>query len=88
MINSGGQQYHDIWTDIKTNKFKSFYTVVMIVAIGIILLINFVLPSIISPIVESTDLSDTQKDWLTYAITGLIICYLGSCHHNGISECL
>jgi hypothetical protein len=76
MIGSGGQQYQDIWTDIKTNKFKSFYTVVMIVAIGVILLINFVLPSIISPIIESTDLTDTQKDWLTYGITGLVFVIL------------
>lgn len=72
IINSGGPQYHDIWTDMKTNKFKSFYTIIVLVAIGVIILINFVLPSIISPIVESTDLTDTQKDWLTYAITALV----------------
>ena len=72
IISSGGKEYIDILCDMRVNKFKSFYTIVILVALGAILLINFILPSIISPIIESTDLTDTQKDWTTYGVTALV----------------
>ena len=72
IASSGGEEYNNIFCDMKVNKFKSFYLIVIVVALGAILLNNFILPSIISPIIESTDYTDTQKSWITYGVTGLV----------------
>lgn len=72
IASSGGEEYTNILCDMKVNKFKSFYLIVIVVALGAILLNNFILPSIISPIIESTDYTDEQKDWIRYGITLLV----------------
>ena len=72
IASSGGIEYNHIFCDMKVNKFKSFYVIVILVALGAILFNNFILPSIVSPIIESTDLTDTQKSWATYGVTALI----------------
>lgn len=72
IASSGGEEYTNILCDMKVNKFKSLYLIVIVVALGAILLNNFILPSIISPIIESTDFTDTQKNWITYGVTALV----------------
>lgn len=59
--------------DIKTNGFKSFYIVVLLIGVGMILLINFLLPTIISPIMDSitTLTSDEQSTYTKLVVYGV-----------------
>lgn len=66
-------KYSNVLQDIKTNKLKSFYVVILIISISSIIFINFILPTIVSPIVNSiSSLSDDQKSnykkYITYGI--------------------
>lgn len=68
-------KFTDVLKDIKMNKFKSFYVVIFLISIGFMVLINFILPSIISPIMDSiTTLTDDQKSsYKKLIIYGLFI---------------
>lgn len=66
-------KYSNVLQDIKTNKFKSFYVIIFVISISAIIFINFILPTIVSPIVNSiSSLTDDQKSsykkYITYGI--------------------
>jgi hypothetical protein len=65
----------DVIKDIKINKFKSFYVLIFLISIGFMVLINFILPSIISPIIDLIEtLTDDQKSsYKKMIIYGLFI---------------
>ena len=55
--------------DIKTNGFKSFYIVVPLIGVGMIFFINFLLPTIVSPIMDSiTSLTSDEQSSYTKLI--------------------
>ena len=59
--------------DIKKNGFKSFYIVVPLIGLGMIILINFLLPTIVSPIMDSitTLTSDEQSSYTKLIVYGV-----------------
>ena len=65
--------YNGLIEDIKKNGFKSFYIVVLLIGLGMIILINFLLPTIVSPIMDSitTLTSDEQSSYTKLIVYGI-----------------
>ena len=69
--------YTSILKDIKLKKFKSFYVIVILISLGMILLVNFIVPTIVSPIIDSiSSLTDDQKTTYTRVIVFIIFIIL------------
>jgi hypothetical protein len=69
--------YTSILNDIKINKFKSFYIIVILISLGMILIINFIIPTIVSPIIDSiSSLTDDKKSLYTKIVVFAIFIIL------------
>lgn len=69
--------YTAILNDIKLKKFKSFYVVIILISLGMILLVNFIIPTIVSPIIDLiSSLTDDQKSTYTKVIVFIIFIIL------------
>ena len=69
--------YISILNNIKEKKFKSFYVIIILISLGMILLVNFIIPTIVSPIINSiSSLTDDQKTTYTRVIVFIIFIIL------------
>ena len=72
------KKYSNVLDDIKTNKFKSFYVIIFLISIGFMIFINFILPSIVAPIMDSiTSLTIDQKAGYTKLVVYGLFIILG-----------